>query len=193
VSIFPILIKNTANIDRCLAIARSHDVLTEHKNALALLVRASGMSAKALPILSNLSETSTASPPSISISPSEAQSLHDILQGELQRHRALVELSNLNTKSSSNSTLGHGLPLVERLHTYPAEGVDLKNIVTYPPKLEAIPVKPLFFDVAWNYIQYPGQSITKGADKISSKADVSVEKDQEQSAQQKKGWFGFGR
>jgi signal recognition particle subunit SRP68 len=64
--------------------------------------------------------------------------------------------------------------------------------VTYPPKLEPIPVKPLFFDVAWNYIDYPGRVSLKEA-ATAPKATVQPEKGQEQAGQPKKGWFGFGR
>jgi signal recognition particle subunit SRP68 len=58
--------------------------------------------------------------------------------------------------------------------------------------MEPIPVKPLFFDVAWNYIDYPGRISVKAA-AAASKVSVQVEKLQEQTSQQKKGWFGFSR
>lgn len=180
---------------RCLAIARSHSILSEPRNALALLARAVDMSSAALPILKSLTDASASSPPNISISLSEAQSLDDLLQGELQRHRALVEISNLSNKARANETPGSGFPLVERLNVYPANGVvDLTNLVTYPPKLEPIPVKPLFLDVAWNYIDYPRQITAKLTANVVKQPAESVKKDQEQpSQQQKKGWFGFGR
>jgi signal recognition particle subunit SRP68 len=183
----------TANCrNRCLAIARSHYILSEHKNALALLARASELSSKALPVFSSQGETSASTPTNISVLRSEGQFLCDLLQGELQRHRALVELSNLSSKSQAKANPGLGMPLVERLNSYPTEGVDLTNLVTYPPKLEPIPVKPLFFDVAWNYIDYPGRVSVKAA-ATTPKPSAQAEKTQEQSSQQKKGWFGFGR
>lgn len=183
---------NADYFNRCLSIARSYDILSDHKNALALLARASDLSCKALPIISSLTESSNSLPPNISVSALQGQFLCDILEGELQRHRALVELSNLSKKPQAKANPGLGSPLVERLNTYPTEGVNLSNIVTYPPKLESIPVKPLFFDVAWNYIDYPGRVLLKEA-ASTPKATVLVEKSQEQAAQQKKGWFGFGR
>lgn len=185
----------TNGLYRCLAIARSHNLLSAHKNALALLARATDLISKALPILSTLSDTSPSSPPNISISFSDAQSLSDLLQGELQRHRALVELSNLSgaSKPQQNGAPGSGLPLIERLNTYPSQGVDLSNLVTYPPKLESIPVKPLFFDVAWNYIEYPGRTVAKGSANVAQPAAAPEAVKQEQATQQKKGWFGFGR
>ena len=151
------------------------------------------MSSAALPILTSLADTATSSPPNISISSSDAQFIHYLLQGELQRNRALVEISNLSSKSQANGIPGSGFPLVERLNKYPADGqVDLTNLVTYPPKLEPIPVKPLFFDVAWNYIDYPARVAAKETANETKAPMEAGKKEQEQAPQQqKKGWFGF--
>jgi len=136
-------------------------------------------------------ETDSSSPPNINVSPAEVQALKALLDGEVQHYRALVELSNLS--QTPNSSLSKG-PLIERLSEYPAEGVDLENLVTYPPKLEPVPVKPLFFDAAWNYIEYPSREIEKPAAQNGVKGSSTAEsKSAEQTAQQKKGWFGFGR
>jgi signal recognition particle subunit SRP68 len=139
-------------------------------------------------------EIPTSSPPNITISPSEVSFLKSLLDGEVQRHRALVELSNLSsTPPSSNAK--NTLPLIEKLSEYPASGtVNLQNLVTYPPKLEPVPVKPLFFDVAWNYIEYPGREIQeKVPEKVVDAASATAGTAAEQAAQQKRGWFGFGR
>jgi len=135
-------------------------------------------------------DTTNSSPPNINISPSEATFLKDLLEGEVQRCRAVVELHNLTEAAHKNEGTNRQ-PLVERLNEYPANGVDLQNLVSYPPKLEPVPVKPLFFDAAWNYIQYPGREVekvsvdaAKGGEKVDGKY---------QTVQQKKGWFGFGR
>lgn len=134
-------------------------------------------------------DTSDSSPPNISISSLEAQLLKDLLDGEVQRYRALVELSNLSSQNKETVTRQ---PLVERLNDYPAKGeVNLTNLVTYPPKLEPVPVKPLFFDAAWNYIEYPGREVEPEAP--SKAAEPAPAGKGEQPAQQKKGWFGFGR
>lgn len=136
-------------------------------------------------------DTESTSPPNINVSPTEVQSLKDLLDGEVQHHRALVELSNLSQTQSSTIKKE---PLIERLSEYPAQGVDLENLVTYPPKLEPVPVKPLFFDAAWNYIEYPGREVEKPAAQNVLKGSPSAEsKSSEQTAQQKKGWFNFGR
>lgn len=116
-----------------------------------------------------------------------------MLNGELQRHRALVELSDIRSKSIITAS---SLPLIERLNTYPSEGVDLTKLVTYPPRLEPIPVKPLFFDVAWNYIQYPGHAAEASHETVHVAAAAGDEEPEQMGMsqqQQKKGWFGFRR
>lgn len=181
---------------KCLSISRSHDLLSQHAKALALLARAVAFSAEALSA-KPANDIDLSYPPSINISQSDFRYLHNLLQGELQHQRALVELSNLERKTTSNGGQTLCPPLLERLHEYPATegGLDLKNLVSYPPKLEPVPVKPLFFDVAWNYIEYPGRSmgqqVAKGSDHVNEKENGSASS--QQNAQQKKSWFGFGR
>lgn len=50
-------------------------------------------------------------------------------------------------------------------------------------------MKPLFFDAAWNYIEYPGQEVVRTVESGKKEEVVKME----QTPQQKKGWFGFGR
>ena len=76
---------------------------------------------------------------------------------------------------------------------YPADRVDLKNLVTYPPRLEPIPVKPLFFDIAWNYIEYPGRSAKMRQDQGKIAAVDGVKGKEEEKKEVRRGWFGFGR
>ena len=82
-------------------------------------------------------------------------------------------------------------PMIERLDEYPPEGVDLTNLVTYPPKLQPIPVKPIFLDLAWNYIDYPGR-VSKPYEKEAPVTGGGSEK-QEEKKEGKRGWFSFGR
>lgn len=121
------------------------------------------------------------------VAQNEAAFLQDLLKGELQRSRALVQISNLRRQQggSSGAPAAAQRPLLGRLGQYPSEGVDLENIVSYPPELEPVPVKPLFLDVAWNYVQYP--TTTQGA---KAKEAVRAEPEKQPA---KKGWFGFGR
>lgn len=135
--------------------------------------------------------TDRSTPPNISISPSQLVSLSTILTSETNRFRALVELSNLT--SAQKQDPNHWKPLIERLHDYD-NNVDVSKLVVYPPKLEVAPVKPLFFDAAWNYIRYPGEEKEEIA--VHKKVESAPKHDEQpaQAAQpQKKGWFGFGR
>ena len=80
---------------------------------------------------------------------------------------------------------------METLEHYPTGGeVDLSNLVSYPTKLEVVPVKPLFFDVAWNYIEYPGRSL-QTTTQVPNEEMPSSRGEEKQEA--KKGWFGFRR
>ncbi|KAG0649199.1 Signal recognition particle subunit SRP68 [Hyphodiscus hymeniophilus] len=171
---------------KCLTIARSHAILSSPKNALALLSRALEKSTTAHSHLSSTMETDSRSPPNITISADEAAFLQNLLTAEVQRYRALVELSNLTEKASSTT---NNQPLVERLNEYPAKEVDLQNLVSYPPKLEAVPVKPLFFDAAWNYIEYPGREVKREAQNgvVAEKGEVKSRR-----PSRRKGGLGLG-
>lgn len=105
-----------------------------------------------------------------------------------------MELEKLYAVSApaSQKSMAATVPVVERLHEYPVKGIDLGNLVTYPPKLQPIPVKPLFLDVAWNYIEYPGQSeIKRPTPQVPVSANRTDEAPEEKPT--KRGWFGFGR
>jgi signal recognition particle subunit SRP68 len=170
-----------------LSIARSHSLIGQSLNALALAKHAFEQCEESAAYFSqhgtNPSDTTT--PRNIDIHKNDVRFLHGLLKGELQRCRALVEIDNLKAKTDSSSTRSHA-PLIQSLSEYPGGGVDLENLVAYPPKVEPIPVKPLFFDVAWNYIDYPGQA--SHAPQQSTAAEPP-----QPATQKKKGWFGFGR
>lgn len=148
-----------------------------------------------MPVLNSHSENYDSGFKTMEISQEDAKFLQELLKGELQRDRALVEIANLrklgNKGVSSTTTT---CPLIDRLHQYPSQGVDLENIVTYPPKMEPIPVKPLFLDVAWNYVQYPTtRTEQQGAKMTSNKTAATKTAEPEKQQPAKKGWFGFGR
>ncbi|KAJ9636806.1 signal recognition particle subunit srp68 [Coniosporium tulheliwenetii] len=157
---------------KCLNIGYSHALLSAPKNALALFVRAQGLAATAS---SATSETpaSPSGPPNLDIAPSSVQALERHLQALISQHRGLVTLHNLSPNSTTATT---SAPLVERLNEYPANGVDLANLVTYPPKLKPVPVKPLFFDVAWNYVEYPGRAKKEVVENGVEEKEERVEK-----------------
>lgn len=181
------------------------------------------MSSKALPHLSSPSTppTTLTTPASndqqplltLDVHPETAKAVHARLQGELTRQHALVELTN-QLSSSTHTAADPTTPLIDNLNQYPsnrggsnssglAATVDLTNLVTYPPKLEPVPVKPLFLDVAWNYIDYPGRQrhataagssasqTPAAAAAATAKGKDTEEKDKPKEG--KRGWFSFGR
>lgn len=183
---------------RCLVIARSHALLSNTKNALALFARALDLSSS----VTNLpSQHAKDKPPNLEITQSQASNLQNLLQVLVVHHRALAELESLTTASSTPKP-SNPAPLVERLDEYPAlgsGGVDLLNLVTYPPRVEPVPVKPLFLDVAWNYIEYPGRANSGGrgnggreVNGVEAGAAVGDGRTEEKK-ETRKGWFGFGR
>lgn len=184
--------KKKTNSTRSLAIGRSHLLIGNPANALALTKHAHDQVEAAMPILQNHSGNTTGFK-TMEIAPEDATFLQDLLKGELQRNRALVEIANLRKAGSKGgSTTATARPLIDRLGQYPSHGVDLENIVPYPPKMEYIPVKPLFLDVAWNYVQYPSTHTKQPAAKnVQSKTATKTADADKPPA--KKGWFGFGR
>jgi signal recognition particle subunit SRP68 len=180
---------------KCLAIARSHSLLSGNVEALALLHRASGFIARALPSLS--ASPASAAPPNLHISTEDAKYLSELLFAELTRSRALVEIGKIAPSQPAGQT-----PWVERLDHYPQSGeVDTSNIVQWPPRMDVAPVKPLFFDVAWNYIAYPGKQphvesapVPPVLERVAGSDDGSRPgTGTSEGGTKKKGWFGFGR
>lgn len=183
---------------KCINIAHSHSLLGSHLNALALLKRAQDLLSASPPPGSDASKDAL---PTLDIPTSTSQNLKAHLASQVSRTHALVELQKLQSNSAiaTEKNLTSAAPLVQNLNAYPTPGtqVDLKNLVAYPPKIQPVPVKPLFLDVAWNYIDYPGRksSVTVAAAPVvnggGDRMDV-IEKPQAQP-EKKKGWFGFGR
>lgn len=188
-----LLLDSVSDSQRCLSIARSHALLGNTKNALALFARASDHFSRANSSRPRPS-TSADKPPNLDVTQEQLESLHKLLKGLLIQHRALVELHSLSSdaaKATQAKENGY-IPLIERLDEYPPNGADLTKLVLYPPTLRSIPVKPLFLDIAWNYIEYPGRGReTRGAG-VNGGSEETKE-NVEQKSQGRKGWFGFGR
>lgn len=182
-----LLLDETNEANRCLAISRSHAVAGSVVNSLALSKHALDCCKAATPALSGGDDEDQCTPRNIQVTKRDVGFLYDTLSGELQRYRALVEIFN-STKSANPSQSGK--PLSAQLLDYPSGGVDLGNIVAYPPQLEPLPVKPLFLDVAWNYIEYPNRTDQPSAGEPSRAPEMPAEPE---AKPQKRGWFGFGR
>lgn len=171
--------------------ARSHMLHGNKRNSLALLARALDLSSH-VQSPSSLSKPGTDGSPKLEVTPVQAQSLRQLLERLVLQYRALVELDDLIAAASPNKDNFKPPPMIERMNEYPAEGVDLTNLVTYPPQIQPIPVKPIFLDVAWNYIDYPGRP-KKGISTATSENVEETASKPEPKKEAKKGWFGFGR
>jgi signal recognition particle subunit SRP68 len=97
-----------------------------------------------------------------------------------------------NSAIAARKHLANAAPVVDSLTEYPGSGeVDLSKLVEWPPKLKPVPVKPLFFDTAWNYVEYPGKSPAVAV--AATKGDAEGAKKEEAQQPASRGWFGFGR
>ncbi|KAJ9614574.1 signal recognition particle subunit srp68 [Cladophialophora chaetospira] len=195
---------------KCLAVGRSHAINDNIPNTLALYSRAFDLAEAASGKL-NSSSPSSSAPPRLNVSASQLTLTTSTLRKLVLQYRALADLKSLTSTQTSTSPAATGptpAPLIERLsHNTYIPNLDLTNLVNYPPKLRPVPVKPLFFDLAWNYIKYPGQKGPeeevqaskgkKGEDvEMDGAEDVNGQggdKAKEEQKPAKRGWFGFGR
>ncbi|KAL2799341.1 hypothetical protein BJX66DRAFT_293595 [Aspergillus keveii] len=172
---------------RCLTIGRSHSILGKTQNALALFSQALTIALAAAASIQ--SSIDIDGPPRLDIAPSQAQALEHELRALVTKYQGLVTLESITAQEQSKSTSQR--PLVERLHEYSGDSPDLNNLVPYPPKIQPIPVKPLFLDVAWNYIDYPREG--KAAVSAAAPAPQAEEQQEPPAEGRRRGWFGFGR
>ncbi|KIW13920.1 hypothetical protein PV08_06701 [Exophiala spinifera] len=188
---------------KCLAIGRSQAINSQIVNALALYAKSLELAQSASSGLTE--DASTDMPPRLNVSSSDLGRSISALTRLVTQYRALADLKALTQSSqpTTDQTVAQAIkpaPLIERLgrNDY-VENVDLTNLVNYPPRLRPVPVKPLFFDIAWNYIVYPSQKAALEGE-VAATNGRPVEKDtaavSEQNQEQKpakRGWFGFGR
>lgn len=177
---------------KCLNLSHSHAFLAAPKQALALCSRALSLSGQAASA-PNSTSTTTSNATKLAVSEQQASTLKSTLENLTSHYRGVVALSQLsaNSETASKAGLSNAAPVVERLNEYPTSGsVDLKNLVTWPPKLKPVPVKPLFLDVAWNYVEYPGR---KQQVKEPEPEPEKEKEEEEERPKVKKGWFSFGR
>ncbi|KAF8476891.1 hypothetical protein BDZ91DRAFT_672115 [Kalaharituber pfeilii] len=139
---------------RCAAIAPSH---IEHnsRNTLALYYRALTYLSSSIPSLRSPAKDSTETIRNLNISLQEATSLKQEVEAQVTRHRGLIQLQDYVAKAAKNAPSAHA-PLIDTLEAYNGK-VDFSNLVPLPPKVEPVPVKPIFFDIAWNFVEYPQQ------------------------------------
>ena len=177
---------------KCMAIGQSHAINGDTVNALALYSRALNL---VKTVSSQKPSDITSTPPRLDVASSQVQAATSQLSRLVTQYRALAELKALSASSASKAQESvYKRPLIEtfNLNQYSDDG-DLKNLVNYPPKLRPIPVKPLFFDLAWNYIQYPGREKRADADPAPTSNGSLEGENGTREEPRRRGWFGFGR
>ncbi|KAL4810755.1 hypothetical protein BDV18DRAFT_127935 [Aspergillus unguis] len=171
---------------RCLTIGRSHAFLGKSQNALALFSQALSLTSTAIPSITSTPDID--GPLRSDIATPQAQALQHELRALVTKYQGLVTLESISAQEQSTKSSAQR-SLVERLHEYSGDSLNLDNLVPYPPEIRAIPVKPLFLDVAWNYIDYPRE----GKAAVSAAQQPVQEEQPAEQKSGKRGWFGFGR
>ncbi|KAK6507556.1 hypothetical protein TWF481_005986 [Arthrobotrys musiformis] len=179
---------------KCSAIAASHANIGNRLNALALYCRASESINTAVSLSSQIKSTSS---DPFSIPSEKLSTLATELKANGQRYHALAEMDRLTQQSTAvTQKLTVKKPLIENLGVYPETGVDFTNLIDFPPKVKPVPVKPIFFDIAWNYIEYPGLEKETAPVVDEPAATTAMEVDdakKDEAASQNRGWFRWGR
>jgi signal recognition particle subunit SRP68 len=177
-----------------LNIAYSHELLSDYASTLALVIRAESLASSALKAIASSKQPELDSPLKLDVDEAAAKSLQSHLAILVHQYNGLVDLHRTNEQSRGleGKDKISQVPVIHRLNEYPAGVVDLTHLVTYPPKLEPVPVKPLFLDLAWNYIEYPGQAEAGATSTKTTSAPKAEEQKESTKEKPKKGWFGFG-
>jgi signal recognition particle subunit SRP68 len=132
------------------------------------------------------SSESSEGPPKLDVSRDQSSALESTLRGLVAQYRGLVTLEQVTAEEASQTSQR---PVVERLQQFAGSRLDLNNLVPFPPQMQPIPVKPLFLDVAWNYIDYPREGEQREA---PAQAQGQPQAQAEEENKGRRGWFGFG-
>lgn len=164
---------------------------TRTPEALAMFIQGNTYSSKAVSMQEGVSEESHRQTPRLDVSTAQLKQLDTHLRRLVVQYRGLLELQRLSATDKLKMSGGREprISIIRSLDEYPSDDINLTQMIVYPPKLEPIPVKPLFFDLAWNYIDYAGRTpiIANG-----TAGEKSSETTPEQKKETKRGWFGFG-
>lgn len=151
-----------------MAIAPSH-LAHNTRNTLALYHLALTHVSRSLPYFPASSSLDASNIHSLSITSIHATQLKSFLEALVTRFTALIQLQEYNNANVSGAK-DHP-PLIDTLNKY-SENVNFGRLVPLPPRIEGVPVKPIFFDIAWNFVGYPGQTEEKAGGRANEKANA---------------------
>ncbi|KAG0207177.1 signal recognition particle subunit srp68 [Mortierella sp. GBA30] len=175
---------------RCFFTATAYSKLSRHIEAIALFDRAQSYATQ---IRSGLgrSADSESEPDSFNVSEKELQDIESKIRGRKCQVHAAWYLENgqesiedkLTSMSLDEKTLDEPA-LIKRLDTYPTSLTSKANptvphLVDFPPTLQPIPAKPLFFDIAFNYMNYNQDVLAERSGRPKQQNESSAG-----------GWFG---
>ncbi|CAJ0859699.1 2332_t:CDS:10 [Entrophospora sp. SA101] len=130
---------------RVLYVASAYAVLNKELEAVLLYERAREYNAQAKASLSKITSNNSGNDDEILI---VTQKDVDELENLLRAHKCKVHASRC---------LQHGTSyLLENLNQYPTNFSKTNaRLIKFPPEFSPIPAKPLFFDIAYNYLDFP--------------------------------------
>lgn len=145
--------KSAYRAQKLAAIGASYDLVGDYKKALAL-------TNKALQLQQTVGEGDHVTVTGISV-PSNAQ-----LVSNTARLQALETIAQRLTEKP----LSH--PVSDNMDAYPmATARDTaQNIVEFDQRLKPVLVKPVFFDIAYNYVDYPAEEVEVKGEKEEKKS-----------------------
>ncbi|KAF9341572.1 signal recognition particle subunit srp68 [Linnemannia elongata] len=181
---------------RCFFTATAYSKLSRHVEAIALFDRAQSYATQIRSGLGRSSASSHgASADSFSVTENELQEIESKIRGRKCQVHAAWYLENgqesgdgIEDKLLSMSLDEKSLDepaLIKRLDSYPTSITSKANptvphLVDFPPALQPIPAKPLFFDIAFNHMDYNHDALAARAGRPKAA----------QSESSGGGWFG---
>ncbi|KAG0229753.1 signal recognition particle subunit srp68 [Actinomortierella wolfii] len=184
---------------RCFFTATAYAKLSRHVEAIALFDRAQTYATEVRSGLARLprSAVTNGHQDAFHVTEQELADLESKIRGRKCQVHAAWYLEHGHQQENADAALNDQLSsmsldeksldepaLIKRLDTYPSSITSkahprVPHLVDFPPALEPIPAKPLFFDIAYNHMEYK-------MDRIAERAGRSKETARPQSG----GWFG---
>ncbi|KAF9433553.1 signal recognition particle subunit srp68, partial [Entomortierella beljakovae] len=161
---------------RCFFTATAYSKLSRHIEAITLFDRAQAYATRARSGLGRAGK-SESEPDSFNVTEKQLQDIESKIRGRKCQVHAAWYLENGEDGNSVESELSSMSldekssdepALIKRLDTYPTSITSKSNpnvphLVEFPPALQAIPAKPLFFDIAFNHMDYDHDTIAERA------------------------------
>ncbi|KAF9366553.1 signal recognition particle subunit srp68 [Mortierella sp. NVP85] len=177
---------------RCFFTATAYSKLSRHVEAFAVFDRAQTYATQ---IRSGLGRTAILNEPdSFNVTEAELQEMESKIRGRKCQVHAAWYLENgqdggsiedkMTSMALDEKTLDEPA-LIKCLNTYPTcitskTNPKFPHLVDFPPTLQAIPAKPLFFDIAFNHMEYD-------LDGLAERAGIPKASRNESAGG---GWFG---